>query len=80
MLESEGLTENMNKENYRWNIIDRIISPLKLSQFMVEADDQDVFCKYIEIYGPNIKFLWAIHFYDNDMFINRSKNSENKSP
>ena len=57
LLESEGLTENMNKENYRWNIIDRIISPLKLSQFMVEADDQDVFCKYIEIYGPNINMM-----------------------
>ena len=57
LLESEGLTENMNKENYRWNIIDKIISPLKLSQFMVEADDQDVFCKYIEIYGPNINMM-----------------------
>ena len=57
LVESEGLTENMNKENYRWNIIDRIISPLKLSQFMVEADDQDVFCKYIEIYGPNVNMM-----------------------
>ena len=26
---------NLNKENFRWNIIDKIISPLKLSEFMV---------------------------------------------
>ena len=24
---------------------------------MVEADDQDVLCKYIEIYGPNINMM-----------------------
>ena len=57
LLESEGLTENMSKENYRWNIIDNIISPLELSNFMVEADDQDVLSKYIEIYGPNINMM-----------------------
>ena len=57
LLESEGLTENLNKENFRWNIIDKIISPLKLSEFMVEADDQDVLCKYIEMYGPNINMM-----------------------
>ncbi len=47
----------MSKENYRWNIIDNIISPLELSNFMVEADDQDVLSKYIEIYGPNINMM-----------------------
>ena len=57
LLESEGLTENISKENYRWNIIDNIISPLELSNFMVEADDQDVLSKYIEIYGPNINMM-----------------------
>ncbi len=57
LLESEGLTENINKQDYRWDIIDSIISPLHLSEFMVEADDQDVFCKYIEIYGPNINMM-----------------------
>ena len=57
LLESEGLTENISQENYRWNIIDNILSPLKLSNFMVEADDQDVLSKYIEIYGPNINMM-----------------------
>ena len=57
LLESEGLTENINKKDYRWNIIDRLISPLELTQFMVEADDQDVFSKYIEIYGPGINMM-----------------------
>ena len=57
LLESEGLTENMKEEKFRWNIIDKIISPLNLYQFMVEADDQDVLCKYIEIYGPNINMM-----------------------
>jgi len=57
LLESEGLTENLDKKNYRWNIIDKIISPLELNQFMVEADDQDVLSKYIEIYGPGINMM-----------------------
>ena len=34
-----------------------LMATLKLSQFMVEADDQDVFCKYIEIYGPNVNMM-----------------------
>jgi len=57
LLESEGLTENIKKEDYRWQIIDKVISPLKLEQFMVEADDQDVLSKYIEIYGPNVNMM-----------------------
>ena len=57
LLESEGLTENVEKNKYRWNIIDKILSPLKLSQFIVEADEQDVMCKYIEIFGPNINMM-----------------------
>lgn len=57
LLESEGLTENIEKKDYRWNIIDKIISPLELNQFMVEADDQDVLSKYIEIYGPGINMM-----------------------
>ena len=57
LLESEGLTENIKKEDYRWHIIDKVISPLKLEQFMVEADDQDVLSRYIEIYGPNVNMM-----------------------
>ena len=57
LLESEGLTENLDREEFRWRLIDRIISPLELNQFMVEADDQDVLSKYIEIYGPNINMM-----------------------
>ena len=57
LLESEGLTENVKKNKYRWNVIDKILSPLNLSEFIVEADDQDVMCKYIEIFGPNINMM-----------------------
>ena len=57
LLESEGLTENLDKKDYRWNVIDKIISPLELNQFMVEADDQDVLSKYIDIYGPGINMM-----------------------
>ena len=57
LIESEGLTENIDKKDYRWNIIDKIISPLALTQFMVEADDQDVMSKYIEIYGPGVNTM-----------------------
>ena len=49
LLESEGLTENIDRSGYRWHLIDKLISPLKLEQFMVEADDQDVLSKYIEM-------------------------------
>ena len=57
LLESEGLTENIDKQDYRWHIIDKVISPLNVTQFMVEADDQDVLSKYIEIYGPNVNMM-----------------------
>ena len=57
LLESEGLTENIDEKGYRWQVIDNLISPLKLEQFMVEADDQDVFSKYIEMYGPGINMM-----------------------
>ena len=57
LLESEGITENLEKDKFRWQLIDRLLSPLALSQFMVEADDQDVLSKYIEIYGPNINMM-----------------------
>jgi phosphosulfolactate synthase (CoM biosynthesis protein A) len=57
LLESEGLTENIDEKDHRWYIIDKVISPLNLDQFMVEADDQDVLSKYIEIYGPNVNMM-----------------------
>lgn len=57
LLESEGLTENVDSRDYRWQIIDKVISPLNLEQFMVEADDQDVLSRYIEIYGPNVNMM-----------------------
>jgi len=57
LLESEGITENLERDKFRWQLIDRLLSPLALSQFMVEADDQDVLSKYIEIYGPNINMM-----------------------
>ena len=57
LLESEGLTENIDEKDHRWHIIDKVISPLNLDQFMVEADDQDVLSKYIEIYGPNVNMM-----------------------
>ena len=52
-----GLTENIDRSGYRWHVIDKLISPLKLEQFMVEADDQDVLSKYIEIFGPGINMM-----------------------
>ena len=57
LLESEGLTENIDRTGYRWHVIDKLISPLKLEQFMVEADDQDVLSKYIEMFGPGINMM-----------------------
>ena len=50
LLESEGITENWRRQIW-WQLIDRLLSPLALSQFMVEADDQDVLSKYIDIWS-----------------------------
>ena len=38
-------------------MIDSIISHMDLKDFMVEADDQDILSKYIEIYGQNINMM-----------------------
>ena len=57
LLESEGLSENMGSEPIQWPVIDSIISHMDLKDFMVEADDQDILSKYIEIYGPNINMM-----------------------
>ena len=57
-----GLTENISQENYRWSIIDNILSPLKLSNFMgLYFDDQDVLSKYIEIYHLDLTYLMIDH-------------------
>ena len=46
-----SMTENLDKIDYRWSVIDSIISPLELSQFIVEADNQDILSKYMYKYS-----------------------------
>ena len=48
---------NLDKKDFRCSVIDSIISPLELSQYILEADDQDILSKYIEIYGPKINMM-----------------------
>jgi len=56
LLESEGITENLERDKFRWQLIDWVLSPLALSQFMVEADEEEVLSKSIEIYGSKYKY------------------------
>jgi len=57
LIESEGLTENISQENYRWQALEGIIAGLDISKTIFEGDDQDVLSKLIEIYGPKSNIM-----------------------
>lgn len=66
LLESEGITENLERDKFRWQLIDWVLSPLALSQFMVEADEEEVLSKSIEIYGSKYKYdRWLLEGAQN---------------
>lgn len=57
LLESEGLTENRHGEPMRWDAVDRFASQFSTAEIIFEADDQDVMCQLIEIYGPKSNMM-----------------------
>jgi len=57
LVESEGLTENRGHEPPHWDALDEIVTNLDPAQVIFEADDQDVMCKLIDIYGPKANLM-----------------------
>lgn len=55
MIESEGITENVNK--WRTDVPARIIDAVGLGKVMFEAADPDVFAWYVKNYGPEVNLF-----------------------
>ncbi len=55
MIESEGITENVNE--WRTGVVAKIINSLGLEKPMFEAADPDVFAWYIKNYGPEVNLF-----------------------
>ncbi len=55
MIESEGITENVN--SWRTDVVAKIINKLGLEKIMFEAADPDVFAWYIKNYGPEVNLF-----------------------
>src|SRR5216683_1303464 len=55
MIESEGITESVNE--WRTDVVARIIGALGLEKVMFEAADPDVFAWYIKNYGPEVNLF-----------------------
>ena len=55
MIESEGITENVN--TWRTDAVARIINALGLEMPMFEAADPEVFDWYIKNYGPEVNLF-----------------------
>jgi len=55
MIESEGITENVN--TWRTDAVAGIVRALGLEQVMFEAADPEVFTWYIKNHGPEINLF-----------------------
>jgi phosphosulfolactate synthase (CoM biosynthesis protein A) len=55
MIESEGITENVNV--WRTDVVAKIIRGLGLEKVMFEAADPDVFAWYVKNYGPEVNLF-----------------------
>jgi phosphosulfolactate synthase (CoM biosynthesis protein A) len=55
MLESEGITENV--ERWRTDAITTMVSGMGLEKLMFEAADPEVFAWYIKTYGPEVNLF-----------------------
>lgn len=57
LLESEGLTESRHKKDYRWDVVSKVANAFNLDDVMFEADDRDVYTRYITHYGPEVNLF-----------------------
>ena len=57
LLESEGITESRHKADYRWDVISKVANAFPLESTMFEADDPEVYTRYIRDYGPEVNLF-----------------------
>jgi phosphosulfolactate synthase (CoM biosynthesis protein A) len=57
LLESEGITESRHPSEYRYDIASRIASAIDINSVMFEADDPDVYTRYICDHGPEVNLF-----------------------
>ena len=57
LLESEGLTESRHKKDYRWDVVSKVANAFNLDDVIFEADDRDVYTRYITQYGPEVNLF-----------------------
>lgn len=57
LLESEGLTESRHKKDYRWDVVSKVANAFDLDDVIFEADDRDVYTRYITQYGPEVNLF-----------------------
>lgn len=55
MVESEGITENVNQ--WRTDVIARMVAEIGIERLMFEAADPDVFAYYVKTYGPEVNLF-----------------------
>lgn len=57
LLESEGITESRHKKDYRWDVVSKVANSFNLDDVVFEADDRDVYTRYITNYGPEVNLF-----------------------
>jgi phosphosulfolactate synthase (CoM biosynthesis protein A) len=57
MIESEGITENVPREQWRTDVIARIIQEVGKENVMFEAADPEVFTWFIKNYGADVNLF-----------------------
>lgn len=57
VLESEQLSEEVPLDEVKWDFIDSFLDAMDLDNVIVEADDQDIMSRYVDVYGPKINMM-----------------------
>lgn len=57
LLESEGITESRHQKDYRWDVVSKVANSFNLDDMIFEADDRDVYTRYITNYGPEVNLF-----------------------
>lgn len=51
VLESEGITENVTPEDFRWDVLDAVVAAVGRDALILEADDPLVWTRLLDVYG-----------------------------
>jgi len=57
MLESEGITESVERADWRIDVPPRVANAVGLERVMFEAADPDVFSWYVQTFGPDVNLF-----------------------